>query len=168
MKRREFPAAIQSFTAAIALHPNDAAAYYSRGAAQQNLEQNEAAVQSYSEAIRLAPEMAHAYAARGVCLVRLQRDADALTDFQRALWLKPKLAFALNGRGGVHFRRKEYRMALADYDAARSEEHTSELQSLRHLVCRLLLEKKQILKYYILRHGSAPRQCASPRCSVGA
>src|SRR5471030_289513 len=27
-----------------------------------------------------------------------------------------------------------------DYGAARSEEHTSELQSLRHLVCRLLLE----------------------------
>src|SRR5438045_4574492 len=26
--------------------------------------------------------------------------------------------------------------------AKRSEEHTSELQSLRHLVCRLLLEKK--------------------------
>src|SRR5262245_63172365 len=28
--------------------------------------------------------------------------------------------------------------------APRSEEHTSELQSLRHLVCRLLLEKKII------------------------
>src|SRR5437899_8752278 len=27
----------------------------------------------------------------------------------------------------------------------RSEEHTSELQSLRHLVCRLLLEKKKSL-----------------------
>src|SRR5258705_9382770 len=27
----------------------------------------------------------------------------------------------------------------------RSEEHTSELQSLRHLVCRLLLEKKNIV-----------------------
>src|ERR1035438_2680505 len=27
--------------------------------------------------------------------------------------------------------------------AFRSEEHTSELQSLRHLVCRLLLEKKR-------------------------
>src|SRR5437899_3607483 len=27
----------------------------------------------------------------------------------------------------------------------RSEEHTSELQSLRHLVCRLLLEKKKII-----------------------
>src|SRR5258705_3331973 len=28
----------------------------------------------------------------------------------------------------------------------RSEEHTSELQSLRHLVCRLLLEKKNMLQ----------------------
>src|ERR1039458_5136463 len=30
--------------------------------------------------------------------------------------------------------------------ARRSEEHTSELQSLRHLVCRLLLEKKKNVK----------------------
>src|SRR5262245_64573748 len=30
---------------------------------------------------------------------------------------------------------------------ARSEEHTSELQSLRHLVCRLLLEKKKKQKH---------------------
>src|SRR5205814_9310705 len=29
------------------------------------------------------------------------------------------------------------------YEPKRSEEHTSELQSLRHLVCRLLLEKKK-------------------------
>src|SRR5437899_7398255 len=28
--------------------------------------------------------------------------------------------------------------------STRSEEHTSELQSLRHLVCRLLLEKKKL------------------------
>src|SRR5258705_6660558 len=33
---------------------------------------------------------------------------------------------------------------LGEYEiTARSEEHTSELQSLRHLVCRLLLEKKK-------------------------
>src|SRR5262245_20975113 len=31
-------------------------------------------------------------------------------------------------------------------DSPRSEEHTSELQSLRHLVCRLLLEKKKTQK----------------------
>src|SRR5215212_329700 len=33
---------------------------------------------------------------------------------------------------------------------ARSEEHTSELQSLRHLVCRLLLEKKKKTNYMVL------------------
>src|SRR5436853_3766107 len=33
--------------------------------------------------------------------------------------------------------------AMARRDTRRSEEHTSELQSLRHLVCRLLLEKKK-------------------------
>src|SRR5438045_9058358 len=34
-------------------------------------------------------------------------------------------------------------IALEHSHPARSEEHTSELQSLRHLVCRLLLEKKK-------------------------
>src|SRR5262245_64602730 len=34
----------------------------------------------------------------------------------------------------------------------RSEEHTSELQSLRHLVCRLLLEKKKTTNTTNTRH----------------
>src|SRR5262245_12829958 len=34
--------------------------------------------------------------------------------------------------------------APSPVDAERRQEHTSELQSLRHLVCRLLLEKKKI------------------------
>src|SRR5947199_7642745 len=36
----------------------------------------------------------------------------------------------------------------ADEIRPRSEEHTSELQSLRHLVCRLLLEKKKLLRIH--------------------
>src|SRR2546423_15570762 len=35
--------------------------------------------------------------------------------------------------------------ACGDAELARSEEHTSELQSLAYLVCRLLLEKKNII-----------------------
>src|SRR5690349_24079627 len=35
---------------------------------------------------------------------------------------------------------------------ARSEEHTSELQSRRDLVCRLLLEKKKTHKHVLVRH----------------
>src|SRR2546425_9256396 len=38
----------------------------------------------------------------------------------------------------------------------RSEEHTSELQSLAYLVCRLLLEnKKQTQQYHSTHHGSS-------------
>src|ERR1039458_10892289 len=43
----------------------------------------------------------------------------------------------------------------------RSEEHTSELQSLRHLVCRLLLEKKN--KKHTLQHT---QPISNPRESI--
>src|SRR5262245_62610113 len=41
-----------------------------------------------------------------------------------------------------------FRIALDHLQDLRSEEHTSELQSLRHLVCRLLLEKKKKINKY--------------------
>src|SRR5438309_3175854 len=43
----------------------------------------------------------------------------------------------------------------ASSPARRSEEHTSELQSQFHLVCRLLLEKKNILIMIIIYNISA-------------
>src|SRR5205814_5220692 len=50
---------------------------------------------------------------------------------------------------------------ILDRDAdVRSEEHTSELQSLRHLVCRLLLEKKKCHRYWRL-------QCDATACPAG-
>src|SRR5690348_17484006 len=49
---------------------------------------------------------------------------------------------ALAVAGAVHVRGVEERHAELDRPADRSEEHTSELQSPVHLVCRLLLEKK--------------------------
>src|SRR5262245_64858720 len=49
----------------------------------------------------------------------------------------------------------------------RSEEHTSELQSLRHLVCRLLLEKKKdrladaAVNDVSPSYGTGPRPCSA-------
>src|SRR5258708_31118918 len=43
-------------------------------------------------------------------------------------------------------------------NSSRSEEHTSELQSPDHLVCRLLLEKK------IIYLGNHPQSCHPPPC----
>src|SRR5258705_4395685 len=46
-------------------------------------------------------------------------------------------------RGHDHHSKTRQAPATAFTRFSRSEEHTSELQSLRHLVCRLLLEKKK-------------------------
>src|SRR5262245_63278228 len=52
---------------------------------------------------------------------------------------------------------------LAD---GRSEEHTSELQSLRHLVCRLLLEKKKKKpRHTTARGGKANKSGVSDRAT---
>src|SRR5258706_10789083 len=44
------------------------------------------------------------------------------------------------------------RNRAAPVACVRSEEHTSELQSLTNLVCRLLLEKKKTMTITLLRH----------------
>src|SRR5439155_23775141 len=58
------------------------------------------------------------------------------------------LEAALNNaaRARMAYLISEEQSALTEYQAGRSEEHTSELQSRGHLVCRLLLEKKKTKK----------------------
>src|SRR5947199_7641922 len=60
-------------------------------------------------------------------------------------------------------RRRDDCLRRSWFDCPRSEEHTSELQSLRHLVCRLLLEKKKkiINKVIYINYVFAPTQFVS-------
>src|SRR2546425_2225507 len=48
-----------------------------------------------------------------------------------------------HGLRGIRQREAKQNFSRAGQDGGRSEEHTSELQSLAYLVCRLLLEKKK-------------------------
>src|SRR2546422_7471544 len=58
------------------------------------------------------------------------------------------------GCGGVPSRTRSGTPSSANNTSTRrSEEHTSELQSRLHLVCRLLLEKKKKTKKRALRHS---------------
>src|SRR5438045_6298896 len=63
--------------------------------------------------------------------------------------------------GELQLHQAELSTGLGDIVVERSEEHTSELQSLRHLVCRLLLEKKNkksnMLTYPVASGSPAPR-----------
>src|SRR2546422_4223542 len=57
---------------------------------------------------------------------------------------------------------------LQSQRAVRSEEHTSELQSRLHLVCRLLLEKKKIVLPFINTHqlNIMPNSCLVSYCLI--
>src|SRR5262245_24855804 len=69
------------------------------------------------------------------------RVSAAMRGVQRAYWLPPYDPAMLTGATVFATAAREAR--LEAIVSLRSEEHTSELQSLRHLVCRLLLEKKK-------------------------
>src|SRR5258708_27243642 len=68
------------------------------------------------------------------------------TLFPYTTLFRSQLAFLREGRGGKCKRKESKQNKAKDSEAAcpRSEEHTSELQSPDHLVCRLLLEKKKL------------------------
>src|ERR1035438_10737818 len=61
------------------------------------------------------------------------RPASALKTLASSGWLNPYSS-----------RKRIAEVSTIRSSILRSEEHTSELQSLRHLVCRLLLEKKKL------------------------
>src|SRR2546422_7023708 len=71
----------------------------------------------------------------------------------------------------ISIHQKEMLVAGADalandlFDEFRSEEHTSELQSRLHLVCRLLLEKKKHHTQHIKLPATEPFILAADTCS---
>src|SRR5690554_7018952 len=61
----------------------------------------------------------------------------------------------------------QYSMVSGQYSmVSRSEEHTSELQSRPHLVCRLLLEKKKTRHVNWLPGSPIHRIALQPTCSL--
>src|SRR5258708_13706743 len=69
---------------------------------------------------------------------------------------------------GAALQSSERRSALSGIDGtgpssvSRSEEHTSELQSPDHLVCRLLLEKKKITNHTLRPTKGRRARCNNP------
>src|SRR5207253_7504315 len=106
-----------------------------------------------SSAADLAAEVAAIHAVDDVWVKAFNAgDADTMAaQYEEHAVLLPPGAPAAHGQAAIHaFFAKMVQAAAKDGLAfslrtkpARSEEHTSELQSRGHLVCRLLLEKKK-------------------------
>src|SRR5438309_4294954 len=67
------------------------------------------------------------------------------------------------GKGGAGVTVRDGKVVAVDLDSVRSEEHTSELQSQFHLVCRLLLEKKK--KNLDIQHQKTDRKKIRNNCN---
>src|SRR5712672_3833877 len=76
------------------------------------------------------------------------------TLFRSARWAASASARAPSAAGGVRTGRRRRAPRARPTAVRRSEEHTSELQSLAYLVCRLLLEQKTTISiaHYTLTH----------------
>src|SRR5258708_11541756 len=70
------------------------------------------------------------------------------TTLFRSALATPQVHHVRRGRAVVRCRRGATLAEVPCTTARRSEEHTSELQSPDHLVCRLLLEKKKKLQNF--------------------
>src|SRR5690606_40366540 len=71
----------------------------------------------------------------------------------------PARAFGLRAGAAAGVGRREGAAGAAGTACARSEEHTSELQSRENLVCRLLLEKKKLVPDLLTRKVWKPGGC---------
>src|SRR5690554_7407129 len=91
----------------------------------------------YTDSLRCAPRF------RLLFFFLLIRRPPRSTLFPYTTLFRSRLAVELGHQRLEHFRRRDAQRLGESVQDARSEEHTSELQSRPHLVCRLLLEKKK-------------------------
>ena len=81
--------AIEAFTQAITLDPNDADAYFYRGIAYGAKEDNDRAIADFTQAIRLDPNLAFAYYNRGNAYYDKGDNDRAIQDLEKAISINP-------------------------------------------------------------------------------
>lgn len=110
--KNELDEAIEAYTRAIELNPNDADAYYARGVTYRFKKQNDMAVTDYNQAISINPKNAGFYHARGVFyLDKVMEEANSINPNQRDAYMNGLIANARKGTGDIS-------MAIADLKKA--------------------------------------------------
>ena len=110
--------ALNAYSKAIELNPNDASAYNNRGLAYDNLDKNDLAIADYSKAIELNPEYGDAFNNLGKTFSRLGDYKRAILYYDRAIELNRKDADAYYNRGDAFSRLGNSKYANEDLKIA--------------------------------------------------
>ena len=107
--------AIEHYSHAIELNPNNAPTYNNRGVAYHIKRDHYRAIEDYTKAIELEPGVASAYNNRGVTY-REQGDYDrAIEDYTKAIQINPDPAEVYINRGSAYRNKGDYDGAIEDF-----------------------------------------------------
>jgi tetratricopeptide (TPR) repeat protein/S1-C subfamily serine protease len=110
--------AIDDYTQAIKINPNDALAYYNRGIVRNELGDKQGAIDDYTLAIKFNPNYAQAYYNRGNVRKDLGDKQGAIDDYTQAIKINPNFAQAYGNRGGVRSELGDNQGAIDDFNQA--------------------------------------------------
>lgn len=117
-KKGDNQGAIEDYTKAIQLNPNNATAYNNRGFVRLSLGDNRGAIADYTKAIQLDPDDVTAYYFRGSARSELGEKQGAISDYTIAIQLDPNDATAYKNRAFAREDLGDQQGAVADYTAA--------------------------------------------------
>ncbi len=107
---------IESYSEAICINPQLAAAYNNRGVAKNSIGDHQGALNDYNEAIHISPQLAAAYNNRGNTKATLGDHQGALDDYNETIHISPQYANAYNSRGVAKDAIGDHQGALDDYN----------------------------------------------------
>jgi Tfp pilus assembly protein PilF len=119
-ENKDYRDARSLFGAVISRQPDNAEAYFRRGAANFFLKKYEAAASDFTQAIQLKTDYANAYDGRAMVYHILKRYGDAIKDYTEAIRFSPNRAIFYKGRAeaydsiGDHVRAKADRKKVTE------------------------------------------------------
>lgn len=116
IKKGDYDRAIESFSEAIHLTPDNAEIYWQRGLAYSKKKESFGAIADFDTAIRLNPNFAKVYNSRGWEYGRRGDTDRAIADYTQAIRLDPDYEVAYRNRGIVYTKRNDIDRAIADYN----------------------------------------------------